>query len=137
LVAGAAALGFLHHHSVQAAEYAACAAVEAAAVADGRKSRRILFCRNTRPPATRNANGKLGEVKTAIWSAKRMRRAAVQPSCLPVAGSFSPPSSADTLLQVDAQAAALEQMLRRWYPPATSPWPHLRPIANQADRQKS
>ena len=137
LVAGAAALGFVHHRSAQAAEDAACAAVDAAAVADRQKPRCIPFRRNALPPATRNANGQLGEVKSATWSAKRIRRAAVQPNCLPVAGSFSPPSSADTLLQVDDQAAALERMLRRWYPPATSPWRHLRPIANETDRQKS
>ena len=136
LEAGAAALGFVHHRSAQAAEYAACTAVDAAAVADGRKSRRIPFRRNALPFATRNANGQLGEVKSATWSTKRMWRAAVQPNCLPVAGSFSPPCSANTLLQVDDQAAALEQMLRRWYPPATNPWRNLRPITNEADRQK-
>ena len=60
----------VHHLTVEAAEDAACAAVDAAAAAGGRKSKRPPFRRHTQALAS-HASGRLGE---ATCSAGKMQR---------------------------------------------------------------
>ena len=77
--------------------------------------------------------GQLGEVKAASWDAKRVWRASV--ARVPVAGSLSPRHGhAFELLPVDANAAALGEIYRRWHPSATNPSRYLRPV-NETDRE--
>ena len=117
-----------HHLSKEAAEHAACAAVDAAAATSKRRCPEHKFRRHARELAT-SVDGKLVVVKTATWSAKRIRRNAIPANCLPAAGTFSAPASPPVLLEVDPRAAALEKILRRWYPPALHPGRNLRPIS--------
>ena len=72
----------VHHLTVEAAEDAACAAVDAAAAAGGRKSKRPPFRRHTQALAS-HASGRLGEIEAITWDAKHVRQAAVPPSSLP------------------------------------------------------
>ena len=67
-------------------EAAAAAAVDAAAEVAGRRSRRVTFRRAHAAVARRGANGQLGDIKSLSWSAGRLRRAAVAPVDIPVAG---------------------------------------------------
>ena len=67
-------------------EAAAAAAVDAAAEVAGRRSRRVTFRRTHAAVARRGANGHLGDIKSLSWSAGKVRRAAVAPVDIPVAG---------------------------------------------------
>ena len=67
-------------------EAAAAAAVDAAAEVAGRRSRRVAFRRTHAAVARQGANGQLGDVKSLSWSADKLRRAAVAPADIPVAG---------------------------------------------------
>ena len=67
-------------------EAAAAAAVDAAAEVAGRRSRRVTFRRTHAAVARRGANGQLGDIKSLSWSAGKLRRAAVAPVDIPVAG---------------------------------------------------
>ena len=50
--------------------------------------------RDVRPLRSENAHGQFGEIKRATWSAKRIRRAAIEHNDLPVAGSLQEPEAA-------------------------------------------
>ena len=68
----------VHHASPQAAEAAACGALDAAAVAAGRNGKRAKLRPRVRPPATARALGTArGEVKRASWAPMKIRQAAV------------------------------------------------------------
>ena len=67
-------------------EAAAAAEADAAADAAGRRSRRVTFRRTHAAVAKRGANGQLGDIKTLSWCAGRLRRAAVAPADIPIAG---------------------------------------------------
>ena len=121
-----------HHASLEAAEHAACAAVDAA-IATGKRRcvQHHKFRRHASELAT-SVDGKLAVVKSVSWNAKRIRRSAIQANCLPAAGTFAAPAVDEVdfvLLEVDPRAAALEKILRRWYPPALHPGRNLRPIS--------
>ena len=68
-------------------EAAAAAEADAAADVAGRRSRRVTFRRAHAAVARRGANGQLGDIKSLSWSAGRLRRAAVAPADIPVAGA--------------------------------------------------
>ena len=67
-------------------EAAAAAEADAAADVAGRRSRCVTFRRAHAAVAKRGANGQLGDIKSLSWSAGRLRRAAVAPVDIPVAG---------------------------------------------------
>ena len=75
-----------HHGTEREAEEAASAAVDAAAAASGKRSATMPFRRDVRPLRSENAHGQFGEIKRKTWSAKRIRRAAIERNDLPVAG---------------------------------------------------
>ena len=70
----------------RACEAAAVAAVDAEAEAAGRRSGRVTFRRTHAAVAKRGASGVVGDIKALSWDASRMRRAAVAPVDMPVAG---------------------------------------------------
>jgi hypothetical protein len=83
---GGATSGGWGSSSDEVCEAAASAAVDAAAEAAGRRARCITFRRARTAVAERGANGHLGELKSLSWKAGRLRRAAVAPADMPVAG---------------------------------------------------
>ena len=67
-------------------EAAAAESADEAAEAAGRRSRRVTFRRTHAAVARQGANGQLGDIKSLNWSADKVRRAAVVPADIPVAG---------------------------------------------------
>ena len=65
---------------------AAAAEADAAAAVAGRRSRCVTFRRAHAAVARRGANGQLGDIKSLSWDVRRLRRAAVAPVDIPVAG---------------------------------------------------
>ena len=110
-----------HHASPQAAEVAACDALDAAAVFAGRNAKLVKLRPRVRPPATAGALGTArGEVKRASWVPVRIRQAAVS-APLPDANEWPNNSSWDdhpgwVRLRGDVLSEHCDRIYRKWWP---------------------
>ena len=111
----------VHHASPQAAEAAACDALDAAAVFAGRNAKLVKLRPRVRPPATVGALGTArGEVKRASWVPVRIRQAAVS-APLPDANEWPNNSEWDdhpgfVRLRGDVLSEHCDRIYRKWWP---------------------
>ena len=111
----------VHHASPQAAEAAACDALDAAAVFAGRNAKVVKLRPRVRPPATVGALGTArGEVKRASWAPVKIRQAAVS-APLPDANEWPNNSEWDdhpgfVRLRGDVLSEHCDRIYRKWWP---------------------